>query len=186
MLLLFSLSTRLRNSPLKAESFVEHQLKLVISSILERVQDGYHMLSQGLGEIAHIDPNILTGTSKFYPQREKNPDQGIYPLFYRRVQETIWPSWYRLQQCRSHGFLGTSEGNFSKSRFLLLFFGLKHRRCFFCWCWIGGCINCSFDCMARVSQVIVINSLYLYSTLISLALAPLVSKIWGFVKSLTH
>ena len=52
MLLLFSLSTRLRNSPLKAESFVEHQLKLVISSILERVQDGYHMLSQGLGEIA--------------------------------------------------------------------------------------------------------------------------------------
>ena len=74
-------STRLRNSPLKAESFVEHQLKLVISSILERVQVGYHMLSQGLGEIAHIDPNFLTGTSKFYPQREKIPTKESIRTF---------------------------------------------------------------------------------------------------------
>ena len=31
-----------------------------------------------------------------------------YPHFYRRVQETIWSSWYCLQQCRSHG-LGCSD-----------------------------------------------------------------------------
>ena len=97
---------------------------------------------------SHIDPNFPGHPSML------KPDQGKYPHFYRRVQETIWSSWYRLQQCRSHGFLGISTGNFSKS---LGFFvvGWSNRLCFSCWCWIVGCIAVAFDCMAGVSQEIV-------------------------------